>query len=123
MPRLTAAGVRFAKPGSHSDGNGIILRVSPTGGNGGSGEEPYREDDGTLALAPTPRSRSEKPEPRRWNTSGLLEREATPRLLDLQFRPSSKLPRRSYNFTGPNGSREADPRISGGHPSPTMCSQ
>ena len=32
MPRLNAAGVRFAKPGSHSDGNGLILRVSLTGG-------------------------------------------------------------------------------------------
>ena len=32
MPKLTAAGVRSAKPGSHSDGNGLILRVFPTGG-------------------------------------------------------------------------------------------
>ncbi len=31
MPKLTAAGVRSAKPGSHSDGNGLILRVLPTG--------------------------------------------------------------------------------------------
>lgn len=32
MPKLTAASVRSAKPGSHSDGNGLILRVSHTGG-------------------------------------------------------------------------------------------
>ena len=32
MPKLTAAGVRSAKPGSHSDGNGLILRVFLTGG-------------------------------------------------------------------------------------------
>ena len=32
MPKLTAASVRHAKPGSHSDGNGLILRVSLTGG-------------------------------------------------------------------------------------------
>ena len=32
MPKLTAAGVRSAKPGSHSDGNGLILRVWLTGG-------------------------------------------------------------------------------------------
>ena len=31
MPKLTAAGVGSAKPGSHSDGNGLILRVSPRG--------------------------------------------------------------------------------------------
>ncbi len=35
-------------------------------------EEPYREEDGTLALALTRRSRSKRPERRRWNISGLL---------------------------------------------------
>ena len=85
-------------------------------------EEPYREEDGTLALALTRRSRSKRPERRRWNISGLLGWEATPPFLALRFRPSSRLRRRSFNFTGPNGSQEADPRNNGGRPSPTMCS-
>ncbi len=122
MPKLTAAGVRSAKPGSHSDGNGLILRVFLTGGKRWvwRGTVQGRRRDFGFGSYPTVSLKEARTKALEYLRIARLGGDpSVPRSQVPTLQQAAEKVIQLYRAKWKPG---GDPRSNGGRPSPTMCS-